>query len=99
MDPDRNPAIVLSWVDMPVRPRPDIWLALLVPVMHPLLKPSPNPSPRLETGLGPDETSGWEFGAAEIGVLGVGREGAVEAGRRGWLGGLGVGLEGREGFV
>lgn len=39
------------------------------------------------------------MGADEIGVVGVGREGAVDAGRRGLLGGLGVLFEGTEGFV
>lgn len=39
------------------------------------------------------------MGADEMGVLGVEREGAVEAGRRGFVGGLGVLFEGIEGFV
>lgn len=94
-----SPAIVFKGVGMPLRPKPGIWLALLVPVMPPLLKPSPNPSPKLEAAVGPDEAWGWEMGATELGVLEVGREGAVEAGRRGWLGGLGVLFEGTEGFV
>ena len=98
MEPDRSPAIVLRG-DMPLRPRPDIWLALLVPVMPLLLRPSPNPRPRLEAGLGPEEASNWGFGAAEIGMLGVGREGAVEAECTGCQGRLGVLTGGRAGIV
>lgn len=39
------------------------------------------------------------MGADELSVLGVGREGAVDIGIRGLLGGLGVLFEGIEGFV
>lgn len=39
------------------------------------------------------------MGADELGVLGVRREGAVEAGSRGLLGGLGVLFDGTQGFV
>lgn len=94
-----SPAIVLRGVGWPPRPKLDIWLALLVPVMPTLLNPSPSPSPKLDAGVGPDVGRGWELGADEMGVLGVGREGAVEAGRRGFVGGLGVLFEGTEGFV
>lgn len=63
-------------------------MELLVPVMPTLLKPKPRPSPKLDVGTGVD--CDWELEADEMGVLGVGREGAVEAVRRGLLGGLGV---------
>lgn len=98
VDPEMSPAIVFKEVGWPPRPKPVIWLALLVPVMPPLLNPIPNPSPKLDTEVGPEEGCDWELGTDELGVLGVGREGAVEAGRRGLLGGLGV-FEGTEGFV
>lgn len=49
---------------------------------------SPRPSPRLRLETAEDE--GVELGAEELGVLGVGREGAEEAGSRVLLGGLGV---------
>lgn len=39
------------------------------------------------------------MGADETDVLGVGRDGALEAGWRGLLGGLGVLLDGAEGLV
>ena len=90
-------AIVFSVEGMPLRPRPDIWLALLVPVMPTLLKPRPSPSPKLEEGADPGEGRAWGRAAAKLGVLGIGM--AAETGRSGWLGGLGVLLEGTEGFV
>lgn len=88
MEPEISPAMVLSGAGWPPRPKPAIWLVLLVPVMPTLLRPKPRPSPRLGvgTGVGCD----WELGADEMGVVGVGREGADEAVRRGLLGGLGV---------
>lgn len=54
MDPEMSPAIVFRGVGCPPRPRPGIWLALLVPLMLPLLKPRPRPSPKLDTGVDPD---------------------------------------------
>lgn len=88
MEPEISPAIVFRGVGCPPRPKPAIWLELLVPVMPTLLKPKPRPSPKLDVGTGVD--CDWELEAIEMGVLGVGREGAVEAARRGLLGGLGV---------
>lgn len=88
MEPEISPAIVFSGVGCPPRPKPAIWLALLVPVMPTLLRPKPRPSPKLDVGTGVD--CDWELEADEMGVLGVGREGAVEAVWRGLLGGLGV---------
>lgn len=88
MEPEISPAIVLSGVGCPPRPKPAIWLVLLVPVMPTLLRPKPRPSPRLGVGTGVD--CDWELEADEMGVVGVGREGADEAVRRGLLGGLGV---------
>lgn len=82
----------------PPRPKQGVWLALLFPVMPLLFNPNPNPSPKLDAGEDPDEGWGWELGADEMGVLGVGTEGAVEVGRRGLLGGLGVLFEGAGGF-
>lgn len=100
MEPEMRPAMVLRGAWWPPRPRPAIWLALLVPVRPPLLRPRPRPRPRprLEAELRPGVGWDWELGADELGVLGVGREGAVEAGSRGLLGGLGV-FEGAEGLV
>lgn len=88
MEPEISPAIVFRGVGCPPRPKPAIWLELLVPVMPTLLKPKPRPSPKLDVGIGVD--CDWELEADEMGVLGVGREGAIEAVRRGLLGGLGV---------
>lgn len=88
MEPEISPAIVFRGVGCPPRPKPAIGLELLVPVMPTLLKPKPRPSPKLDVGTGVD--CDWELEADEMGVLGVGREGAVEAARRGLLGGLGV---------
>lgn len=93
-----SPAIVFKGVGWPPRPKPGVWLALLVPVMPLLFNPSTNPSPKLDAGVDPDEGWGWELGADELGVLGVGTEEAVEAGRRGLLGGLGVLFDGAGGF-
>ena len=97
MDPEMSPAMVFKEVGWPPKPKLGIWLALLVPVMTLFLKSSPSPSPKLDAGVCTDV--GWELGADELGVLGVGREGAVDVGRRGLLGGLGVVFEGTEGFV
>lgn len=83
-----SPAIVFRGAGCPARPKPDIWLALLVPVMPTLLKPKPRPSPKLDVGTGVD--CDWELEADEMGVLGVGREGVLEAVWRGLQGGLGV---------
>lgn len=83
-----SPAIVFRGVGCPPRPKPAIWLELLVPVRPTLLKPKPRPSPKLDVGTGVD--CDWELEADEMGVLGMGRGGAVEAARRGLLGGLGV---------
>lgn len=88
MEPEIRPAIVFSGVGCPPRPKPAIWLPLLEPVMPTLLRPKLRPSPRLGVGTGVD--CDWELEADEMGVLGVGREGAVEAVSRGLLGGLGV---------
>lgn len=49
-----SPAIVFKGEGWPPRPKPGIWLALLVPVMPTLLNPSPSPSPKLDAGVGPD---------------------------------------------
>lgn len=82
----------------PARPKLGIWLALLVPLMPPFLKSKPSPSPRLDAGVGPGLD--WELGAVKLGVLGVESDGAVDAGRSGLLGGLGLLLfEGADGFV
>lgn len=94
-----SPAIVFKGVGWPPIPSPGIWLALLVPVMPTLLNPRPSPSPKLDADVGPDVDCDWELGADEVDVLGVGREGAVDVGRSGLLGGLGVLFEGTEGFV
>lgn len=88
MEPEISPAIVLSAVGCPPRPKPAIWLALLVPVRPTLPRPRPRPRPKPGVGTGVD--CDWELEADETGVLGVGREGAIEAVRRGLLGGLGV---------
>lgn len=88
MEPEISPAIVLRGEGCPPRPKPAIWLELLVPVRPTLLRPKPRPRPKLDVGTGVD--CDWELEADEMGVLGVGREGAAEAARRGLLGGLGV---------
>lgn len=49
-----SPAIVFKGVGWPPRPKPAIWLVLLVPVMPTLLNPSPRLSPKLDVGVGPD---------------------------------------------
>ena len=91
-----SPAIVFSADGMPLRPRPDIWLALLVPVMPTLLKPRPSPSPQLEEGADPEDGMGWGRAATKLGAVGMGM--GAETGRSGWLSGLGVLLEGAEGL-
>lgn len=96
MEPEISPAIVFRGVGCPPRPKPAIWVELLVPVMPTLLKPKPRPSPKLDAGTGVD--CDWELEADEMGVLGAGREGAVEAARRGLLGGLGALLAWAEGL-
>lgn len=91
-----SPVIVFRGAGCPARPNPAIWLALLVPVMPTLLRPRPRPSPRLDVGAGVD--CDWELEADEMGVVGVGREGAEGAAWRGLLGGLGVLLVWAEGL-
>lgn len=49
-----SPAIVFKGEWWPLRPKPDIWLTLLVPVRPILLKPRLSPSPKLDAGEGMD---------------------------------------------
>lgn len=49
-----SPAIVFKGEGWPPSPKPDIWLALLVPVKPILLNPSPSPSPKLDAEEGTD---------------------------------------------
>lgn len=99
VEPEMSPAIVFKGDEWATRPKADIWLPLLVPISPILLNPRPSPSPKVDAGLGTDVSGDSELMADELAVLGVGREGAVEAGRWGLLGGLGALFEGAGGFV
>lgn len=95
---ESRPAMVLMEPGIPDRPRapPGIWAELLGTVTPALPRPRPSPRPRAEAAeLGTEDTGGWAFGVAGAGVLELGRDGVVEeVGSVGWLGGLGVLLEG-----